>query len=249
MNPADLMRMMMGASGPTRNPDDPDPNQSFYFNQIESKPDGALIDTLHESWFGDFDRLEMHHGYIQWLFPVFENAGMNFESEPLTKASAKAIRENEDASRRVLKSYKLMLNFYGLQLMDETTGNVAPDPTVYERGIDNLNYSGHNWLRISRIITSLGELGFHRYKAPFLEALRAEVEGGRLANAASSFHNFWLPLVEAEDSEGYAKKTLEDAADRVEGCLFQPGGALAAEATPSEAPPVGDATEAPPAAD
>lgn len=220
--------MMMGLPEKApRNPDDPDPNLQFYMNEIESRPDGALIDVMHEQWWGDFDRLEVHHGYIQWLFPVFEAAGMNWETEPLTKEGARQIRESEAAQQRVLKSYKLMLNFYGFKLADELTGRVERDPEVFEKGIDNLNTSMHNYLRISRIITSLGELGFHRYKKPLLEALAAEVEGGKLAYAARSLHDFWRPLVEQEDSERYRAKTLEDPEDRAEGCLFREGGALA----------------------
>jgi len=227
-----MLRMMMGIEPRQRNPDDPDPNQQFYFGEIESRPDGDLVDDIHAKWWHDVDRLEYHHGYIQWLFPVFEAAGMNFESEPLTKEGAKAIRENEAASRRVLKSYQLMLHFYGFTLADERTGAVERDPAVFEAQINNFNMSMHNFLRISRIITSLGELGFHRYKKPFLEALAAEVACGKLGNAAQSLHSFWAPLVEQEDSPGYAQKTRETAEDRVEGCLFQPGGALAGDARP-----------------
>lgn len=225
-NMAQFMRGMMGPPESAPNPNDPDPNLLFYMNEIESRPDGALIDMMHEQWWGDFDRLEMHHGYIQWLFPVFEAAGMNWESSPLTKDAAKQIRESEVAQQRVLKSYKLMLNFYGFKLADEITGRLERDPEVFEKGIDNLNMSSHNYLRISRILISLGELGFHRYKRPLLEALTAEVESGTLSNAARSLHTFWRPLVEQEDSAPYRAKTLEDPEDRAEGCLFRDGGAL-----------------------
>ena len=78
-----------------------DPNVKFYRNQIASKPDGAKIEDIHKNWDGDFERLEMHHGYIQWLFPVFENAGMNWESQPLSKSGAALIRKDPAASRRV----------------------------------------------------------------------------------------------------------------------------------------------------
>jgi hypothetical protein len=225
-NMSQFMRRMMGLPESAPNPNDPDPNLLFYMNEIESRPDGALIDMMHEQWWGDFDRLEMHHGYIQWLFPVFEAAGMNWESSPLTKDAAKQIRESEVAQQRVLKSYKLMLNFYGFKLADEITGRLERDPEVFEKGIDNLNKSSHNYLRISRILISLGELGFHRYKRPLLEALTAEVDSGTLSNAARSLDTFWRPLVEQEDSAPYRAKTLEDPEDRAEGCLFRDGGAL-----------------------
>ena len=218
-----------GASGES------DPNYLFYKNELPSKPEGDLCENIHKKWDGKFGLLEQHHGYIQWLFPVFEAAGMNFESEPLTKEGAKAIRENEAASRRVLKSYQLMLHFYGFTLADELTGAVERDPAVFEAQINNFNMSMHNFLRISRIITSLGELGFHRYKRPLLERLKAEVDGGALANAGESCERFWTPLVDGENQQAYARKTLETAADREECVLFKAGGALAGEAPPAAA--------------
>ena len=206
-----------------------DPNVQFYQNKLASKPDGALVDDMHKQWDGDFERLEMHHGYIQWIFPVFENAGMNFESKPLSKSGAAIIRADPAAQQRVIQSYRMMLKFYGLALADESSGALErhSDERLYKTMMGNLNQSSHNWLRVSRIITSLGELGFRRYKKPLIEALRKEVDAGALSNAAQSLDNFWAPLVEAEGTPRYNAKTLEEEADRAEGCLFQPGGALA----------------------
>ena len=226
------MRAMRGDTDEPERDDVPpgtDPNMLFYQNAIESRPDGAKVEAMHASWGLDYERLEMHHGYIQWIFPVFENAGMNWESSPLTKDGARTIRDDAQASERVLASYRMMLKFYGFVLADERTGAVQRDPVdACGARIGNLNASPHNFLRVSRILTSLGELGFHRYKKPLLEALQREVEGGLLANARASFHDFWLPLSTEEDSARYAAKTKEVAADRAEGCLFAPGGRLAA---------------------
>jgi hypothetical protein len=94
----------------------------FYARKIQSRPQGAFVDVLHATWDGDWERLERLHGFIQWLFPVFENAGMNWEASPLSKEGARQIRESEVMSRRVLSSYRLMLRFYGLRLVDERTG-------------------------------------------------------------------------------------------------------------------------------
>ena len=139
-----------------------DANVLFYSGKIESRPQGAFVDTVHNEWDGKFSMLERHHGYIQWLFPVFENAGMNWESMELTKAGARQIRSDAQMSERVIRSYRLMLRFYGMRLADERTGAVERDPEDDGSRIGNFNNSPHNFLRISRILTSLGELGFHR---------------------------------------------------------------------------------------
>merc|ERR1719198_607903 len=101
----------------------------------------------------------------------------------------------------------MMLGFYGLRLADERTGAVERHPDIYQERLANLNYSAHNWLRVSRIITSLGELGFRRYKAPLIQRLQLEVGNGTLSNAAGSCANFWAPLVTGEAEEWYARKT------------------------------------------
>jgi hypothetical protein len=40
-------------------------NYQFYSNEIESDPDGDFIDKIHKEWFGKWEKLERHHGYIQ----------------------------------------------------------------------------------------------------------------------------------------------------------------------------------------
>ena len=185
-----------------------DPNVKFYRNEIPSKPDGDLVENIHQSWDGDWERLEFHHGYIQWLFPVFENAGMNFESQPLSKSGAALIRADAAASRRVLASYKLILKFYGFVLADEKTGAIErhADAAFFAERIANLNLSSHNWLRVSRIITSLGELGFRRYKAPLSRLSR-----GRCGNAGQRAAVAHQLLAAARRRGGAAGVQPEDA--------------------------------------
>lgn len=44
--------------------------ERFYRNELASHPDGDYVDTIHSTWWGDCAKLEVHHGYIQWLFPI-----------------------------------------------------------------------------------------------------------------------------------------------------------------------------------
>jgi hypothetical protein len=82
-------------------------NYDFYTNKISSHPDGDLIDNIHKKWSGDYRKLEYHHGYIQWLFPLQEK-GLNWSAEPLQKHEIESIKKNPKALERILKSYKLM---------------------------------------------------------------------------------------------------------------------------------------------
>jgi hypothetical protein len=81
-------------------------NYLFYSNRLESHPSGDLIEKIHETWIGDYDLLEKHHGYIQWLFPIFEGKGMNTKSKRLKKDEAALMRKDLSIAKRVIMSYR-----------------------------------------------------------------------------------------------------------------------------------------------
>lgn len=106
---------------------------------------------------------------------------MNYDAEELQLHEAEQIRADPAASARVLKSYEMMLDFYGLRLKDPKTGKSnALNPgyllsaffyglayccvggvmssgeverhSNYKPCFRNLNRSSHNYLRITRIL-------------------------------------------------------------------------------------------------
>ena len=50
---------------------------------------------------------------------------MNYEAQPLQRHEIEAIREDKAIIDRVLESYRLMLDFYGMQLKSAETGLLA----------------------------------------------------------------------------------------------------------------------------
>eukprot|EP00051_Salpingoeca_urceolata_P009941 m.120738 g.120738 ORF g.120738 m.120738 type:complete len:225 (-) comp16515_c0_seq3:270-944(-) len=145
---ADALRYREGYRDITTNDLSMDLNKRFYANTIVSQPDGEFIDTIHEKWAGNYDLLETHHGYIQWLFPIREQ-GMNSHAQPLQRHELEFIRDHQQA--RVVRSYELMLDFYGMRLKDRDTGEIERSDN-WVRCYHNLNTSGHNYLRITRIL-------------------------------------------------------------------------------------------------
>ncbi|CAF96845.1 unnamed protein product, partial [Tetraodon nigroviridis] len=127
---------------------------------------GIYIHTFHSDWFERYHKLESVHTYIQWLFPLQE-PGMNYRAPPLTRQEIRAFLGSDLAKRNLLKSYKLMLDFYGIRLENERTGAVKRAPNWAER-FQNLNMNTHNNLRITRILKSLGTLGYPHYQAPLV---------------------------------------------------------------------------------
>lgn len=147
-------------------PEERMPNLKFYLNEIKSSPDDVSIETFHSEWRTDYKRLERVHSYIQWLFPLRE-PGVNYMATELTKKEIQAFRESAEAKRRLVDSYELMLGFYGIQLLSRETGEVKRSENWRER-FANLERNMHNNLRITRILKSLGELGFEHYQAPLV---------------------------------------------------------------------------------
>ncbi|XP_028308352.1 opioid growth factor receptor [Gouania willdenowi] len=141
-------------------------NLHFYLNKFPSSPDDIYIESFLKEWKNDYKRLERVHSYIQWLFPLRE-PGVNYMASELTKKEIEAFKTNEDAKRRLVESYELMLGFYGIRLINKETGDVKRADNWKER-FGNLERNMHNNLRITRILKSLGELGFKHYQAPLV---------------------------------------------------------------------------------
>ncbi|GCB77413.1 hypothetical protein scyTo_0018468 [Scyliorhinus torazame] len=81
------------------------------------------IEEMITNWKGKYEQLERNHSYIQWLFPLRE-PGMNWFAKELTKCEIKLFKESDDAKRRLIEAYKMMLDFYGIKLVNRETGAV-----------------------------------------------------------------------------------------------------------------------------
>ena len=53
-------------------------------------------------------------------FPIQEH-GMNYLSQPLQPHEIESIKLDPEAIRRLIRSYELMLDFYGMRLVSEQT--------------------------------------------------------------------------------------------------------------------------------
>lgn len=98
-------------------------NLRFYMNKIPFKPDGVYIEDILNKWKSDYDKLEHNHTYIQWLFPLREQ-GLNFYAKELTSYEIEEFKKTKEATKRFIMAYKIMLDFFGLKLVDKN-GNVS----------------------------------------------------------------------------------------------------------------------------
>ena len=194
-------------------------NFRFYSNSIPSRPDGALIDTIHTQWARQYPLLESHHGYIQWLFPLREE-GMNSRIHPLQPHEVDAMKASAECRERLLKSYRLILDFWGFRLMREEgermrigegeEGGEGGVVVVSEERVDNLVRSSHNWLRVSRVLKSLGELGQERMKLGFVLRLWVVATGEAGSKGMRrSWEDYWSAVLREEGDRKLAQEVRE----------------------------------------
>lgn len=188
-------------------PDDPraDLNFKFYSGLLRHPNYPLTIDGIHKKWFGNWQQLEMAHDYIQWLFPIRETSMFNYDTQELQLHEAKRIRETPECLERFQKSYEMLLDFYGMRLVDRNTGEVARHDN-FRPCYDNLDESGHNLLRITRILKCLGEMGLEHYKKPFVMHVLKEIyENEELTSTEQSCTDYWVNLLRNEDERQKVK--------------------------------------------
>jgi len=115
---------------------------------------------LEEIWSWTDERLEAVHDYIQWMFPLSVRSGANPAAPILGPISIGAFAASDELRERLERSLRVMLRFYGLE-ETRTAGELRVVRTERFTGRARvwLSPGNHNHLRLTRIITSLGELG------------------------------------------------------------------------------------------
>ncbi|KAJ6559061.1 opioid growth factor receptor conserved region-domain-containing protein [Mycena vulgaris] len=193
-------------------------NLGFYSNSLRCQPDDLLVEEIHKQWKGKYDTLERNHGFIQWLFPIREH-GMNYESQPLQPHEIAAMKADPSVLQRLLASYRLMLDFYGMELVTESTGEVGRSLN-YEPRYVNLFNSSHNYLRISRILKCLSEFGYERLNAGFLlHVLNEQSEAGKLnkPGLCSSMDRWWANCIRDEEEREWVGGVITKVRQAEEG--------------------------------
>jgi len=122
------------------------------------------------------DELEKNHSYIQWLFPLKEPSLAVLDSPVLEADDIEAfaptwddveeMKEKIQLRKHLIDSFNKMMRFYGLKLsLYQKDGEefhsvkLIRDPKTFAEKASNwLTVRNHNFLRITRILTSLVSL-------------------------------------------------------------------------------------------
>jgi len=93
-----------------------------------------------------------------------------------------------------------MLDFYGLKLVDKTTGKIELAAN-WEQRQQNLESFPHNNLRISRILQCLQLFGFKNFDFELVTCLTNEITKGRIPSSKVSCKQYWIPLLTNEQAD------------------------------------------------
>ncbi|MBL1175058.1 opioid growth factor receptor-related protein [Pantanalinema sp. GBBB05] len=129
---------------------------------------------IQEMWAWDFEALECTHDYIQWLFPLPEKSAFNPDAPLVDDEVIQAFQNNPSLRQHLLRSFTVMLRFYGLQRQQSDEGRVvitqsADYPNRKQEWVCLFN---HNYLRITRILKCLMAFGLADDAQAFYEGLR-----------------------------------------------------------------------------
>jgi Opioid growth factor receptor (OGFr) conserved region len=142
-----------------------------------------------------FDELECHHDYIQWLFPLPEPSGANPSAPLLTKNDVAVFGSDQSLRMALLRSFGLMLAFYGLELVDSGDRvEVRRSDDFDERSRVWLTSGNHNFLRISRMLRSLSLLGLAGHPHAFLKCLEG-IYAERSRTIGTTTMGYWRRAV------------------------------------------------------
>jgi hypothetical protein len=149
---------------------------------------GRLIEEIWQ--MSDF-WLEHTHDYVQWLFPIPEAGRFNGFAPLLDVTAIKAFQEDQALQERQRQSLDMMLDFLALQ---RTEGGIRAKPELNMRDHIWLKAGGHNHLRITRMIRSLGLCG-QRNLALQLQAAVIQI-GTEKGHVSSQSKAYWRSALE-----------------------------------------------------
>ena len=127
---------------------------------------------LVDIWRFDDDEIDTTHDFIQWMFPLSEASGSNFNAPVLLASEIDEIRSSMLCQQNLADSAAWMLSFF-------------------KRTELIFQYTNHNHLRVSRIIKSLRLLHSDQAADQFKDELLALIETRR-ARINPVTVAFWL---------------------------------------------------------
>ncbi len=142
--------------------------------------------TLAELWAYSDREMEAVHDFIQWMFPLREPSQFNPDAPLLTAADIQAFQAEPALQAALGRSLERFLAFVGLRI--EGSKVVQADDFAAKRSV--WTSPNHNWLRISRVLTSARLLGHETTAQAFFQFLDQGKTAGLIRADATTF-GYW----------------------------------------------------------
>lgn len=141
--------------------------------------------TLAMIWAYSHEQWEAIHDFIQWLFPLRLPSQFNPDAPQLTEDDIAEFLRSPTLQTNLRRSFTLFLDFLGLGYEE---GRVFPSPDNDRSGV--FRYPNHNWLRMTRVLTSTRLLGLEPESRAFFECLERLRDSGSTGITSDSFR-YW----------------------------------------------------------
>lgn len=139
----------------------------FYRGEIPNN-EGLFFDDF--MLYG-YEQLEADHAYIQWVLPNREPSMFNEDAPLITEEEMILFREDPELKEKAIAVAMKMLDFYGMSLQGEGVGWQTPDEIGHHDPKWWLRHFNHNFLRVTRMLTSLRYLGLENWSLAMFDNL------------------------------------------------------------------------------
>lgn len=154
------------------------------------KPDANGRMLFHVIGLQD-SQIENSHDLIPWLFPTREKSKFNPDMPTLTEEDITQFKSNPELQNNLRLAYSRFLLFLGLQ---SENNKVVKGENFHERYSDVWSYWNHNFIRITRAISSLRTLGLMAESWALYEGV-LDVCSSEPVSITESTKAFWMAAV------------------------------------------------------
>jgi hypothetical protein len=159
-----------------------------FYSGYDPDIDGRYLFQIQDE---DDDWLEFDHAWVQWLFPLKEPSNFNPDAPLLTEEDIALFKANPVLQGNLIESFVRFLTFLGLTWEGE---NIVKGENFNSRRLYCWDGVNHNWLRITRCLTSLKLLGCERYARKLYDCLKHLHENENLVSENS--FEYWRKAME-----------------------------------------------------
>ncbi len=137
-----------------------------FFRNEQADVEGRMLYDILQYTSVD---LEFYHDFIQWIFPTIEKSAFNVYAPVIDETFKEEFQNDKLAKQNFCKSCQLYLSYIGFQCNRD---NIICNPNPYI--FDEL--PAHNLLRITRVLSSLNQVGNTSCSSQLYKALMKEVK-------------------------------------------------------------------------